>query len=178
MELVTAAILFGLLVVYQIKHFLADYPLQGQFMLGKFSKDWKVWIPALSAHAGIHAWFTLTIAVYFMDFFRPDVNWRLAIWLAVLDFVVHFTMDRIKASPDMLGRFKPLDANSYMNMLSIIKEGNESIKVLGYPENYNTYVAAIKRMRHNSFFWWALGFDQMVHHLTHYGIIYLLLGLS
>ena len=28
--------IYLLLVIYQIKHFLCDYPLQGKFMLGKF----------------------------------------------------------------------------------------------------------------------------------------------
>ena len=32
------------------------------------------------------------------------------------------------------------------------------------------------RWHHQSpFFWWTLGLDQMVHHLTHYAIIYVLL---
>ena len=61
--------------------------------------------------------------------------------------VVHFTMDRIKASPNMLGRFKPLTKETYPT-------ANE---------------AAIKS---NTYFWWSLGLDQGVHHLTHYVIIW------
>jgi len=117
--------IFVLLVIYQIKHFLCDYPFQVPYMLQKMNKD-DGWVLPLASHAAVHALFTLIIVL--------AVNANLW-WLAIVDFVVHFTMDRIKASPDLLNRFKLDD----------------------------------KR------FWWALGFDQMVHHLTHYAIIFALI---
>lgn len=151
-------LLFILLLVYQLKHFIADYPLQGEFMLKKFAKDPAVWIPALAAHAGVHALFTLVIALFVIGY-HP-----LAVALALLDFCVHFTMDRIKASPSLLGRFKSLDANGFMNIKNILMRDDKDV--------YDpTVIQAKKRLRHNSYFWWALGFDQMVHHLTHYLII-------
>ena len=117
--------LFGLLVIFQIKHFLADYPLQTPYMLGKF-KGGLEWISPLALHSLVHALFTLAILLAFAP----------SLWaLAFLDFTVHFIQDRIKASPNLLGRFKP----------------------------------------DNKFFWWALGQDQMVHHLTHYIIIWLII---
>jgi hypothetical protein len=122
-------LIFVLLVVYQLKHFLADYPLQGTYMLGKFKLHG--WVRPLAAHAGVHGLLTLAIALLFIgkkSFFVP-------VALAVFDFTIHFTMDRIKASPNMLGRFKDF---------------------------------------YDKRFWWSLGFDQMVHHLTHYTIIYVL----
>lgn len=115
--------IFTLLVIYQIKHFLCDYPLQTEYMLKKMSKEG--WLVPLFSHALVHALCTMVIvAVYNIELW----------WLAVVDLVIHFTMDRIKASPNMLNRFG-LD---------------------------------------NKFFWWSLGFDQMIHHLTHYFIIYML----
>lgn len=115
-----------LLVVYQIKHFLADYIFQGRYMLGKF-KD-KGWVLPLSCHVAVHGIMTLMIALVYGSLF-----W-VAVGVMVLDMVVHFVMDRVKASPKMLGRFP-----------SSQKE-----------------------------FWWSLGLDQMVHHLTHYAIIAIL----
>ncbi len=115
--------IFTLLIAFQIKHFLADYPFQTTYMLEKV-RD-KAWFFPLLSHAAVHAFFTLVIVCI------VDVNlW----WLALVDLVIHFTMDRIKASKKMLNRFPP----------------------------------------DNKFFWWALGFDQMVHHLTHYFIIWVL----
>lgn len=125
--------IFYLLVVYQIKHFLADFPLQGKYMLNKFQPGWDFLLP-LTAHAAIHALFTFIISLsYLFHKTYPLMDIELPLKLALLDFVVHFTMDRIKAGPKYLGRFKDM---------------------------------------YNYKFWWSLGLDQMVHHLTHYFIIY------
>lgn len=117
--------LIALLVVFQLKHFIADYPLQNEYMLGKFkAKGWEL---PLAAHAGVHALFTFGIILC--------INPVMALPLAVLDFVIHFGVDRLKAAPNYGGKFKPDQ-----------KE-----------------------------FWWALGADQMAHHLTHYAIIFVAL---
>ena len=95
--------IFKLLVAYQLKHFLCDFPLQGRYMLGKF-KGGTEWILPLAAHASVHALGTLLIALC--------VKPHLAASLALLDFFAHFLMDRVKASPKMLGRYKP-DQKAY-----------------------------------------------------------------
>lgn len=115
---------FLLLVLFQIKHWIADYPAQTPYMLRKFLGGTE-WILPLTAHAGVHALGTFYIAVLI------TTRLQLSLALAVLDFVVHFTVDRIKASPNMLGKYKP----------------------------------------DNKYFWWALGADQSLHHITHYVII-------
>jgi hypothetical protein len=119
--------LWTLLVIYQLKHFLADFPLQGQYMLGKF-KGGTEWVLPLGAHALVHLLFTAAIV---LACGRPEL-----LWLASLDFGVHFCVDRLKASPRLGGRWKPTQP----------------------------------------YFWWALGADQMAHHLTHYFIIWRLLA--
>jgi hypothetical protein len=123
-----------LLVAFQLKHFLADYPLQTPYMLGKF-KGGKEWILPLSAHSCIHAVFTLLICVGY-TVYRGEAS-KLVWMLPIADYVVHFIVDRVKASPNLLGRFKP----------------------------------------HQPYFWWALGADQAAHHLTHYVIIAILVGM-
>lgn len=90
--------IFILLAIFQIKHFLADYLLQNKYMLNKFKLDG--WILPLSAHAGIHALFTFSIITVI-------ISLQLGIILALFDFVSHFIIDRIKASPNILGKFKP-----------------------------------------------------------------------
>jgi hypothetical protein len=133
-------LLFFLLVIYQIKHFVADFPLQGKYMLKKFLPDWGFFLPLL-AHVSVHGAFTLLIA----SLTKP----QLAVKLALFDMIVHFTMDRIKASPKYLGRYKPLTAKDYPTSSDAEKTSN-------------------------TYFWWSLGLDQGVHHLTHYIIIYFL----
>jgi len=110
--------IFTLLTLFQIKHFISDYPLQNQYMLQKANLD--KWVFPLLSHALVHASLTLLIVLVF--------NYKLW-WLFFVDLTIHFVVDRIKASPKMLNRFS-LD---------------------------------------NKFF------DQMMHHLTHYFIIFMII---
>lgn len=135
--------IFTLLVVYQLKHLLADYFLQGEYMLRKFLGGW-AWIGPLAAHCGVHAMFSFLIGFY-MRLSIPQ-----CLVLAYLDFSLHAMMDRIKAAPDLLGRFKPLTKDTYQN-------------------------ATPQQKFSNRWFWWSLGIDQTFHHLTHYGLIYLII---
>jgi hypothetical protein len=142
-----------LLILFQLKHFLADYPLQTQYILGKFKEDWGFVLPLL-AHVSVHGLFTWWIIFVIFKF-----SFKLAIFCTLLDMIVHFIMDRIKASPKMLGRFHPLT------------KYEASVIFLENPPS----PMALKRIRDNKYFWWSLGLDQMVHHLTHYVIIFLCL---
>ena len=107
-----------LLILFQVKHFIADFLLQNVWMLQKARPGWEFVLP-LSLHCGVHSLTTLTIVLYL----NPSL-W----WLAALDFGVHFFMDRIKAGPRYLGRFTDVRGKA---------------------------------------FWVCFGFDQMMHHLTH-----------
>ena len=115
-----------LLVVFQIKHFICDYPLQIQYMLGKMNKTG--WFFPLLSHSAVHAFVTFVIVSFYSIY--------LAIYLAVIDLVLHFIVDRLKASPEIGGRFKP----------------------------------------DQPYFWWALGADQMTHHIINYVFIYIILN--
>jgi hypothetical protein len=154
--------IFSFLVLFQIKHFFADFPLQNDYMLGKFKS--KGWVAPLAAHCTVHAVLTFYISV--LALFAVPGGFILAAKLAGFDFLVHFLMDRIKASPTLLGRFKALSAMDYMRTAANIKT---------FDSDYIVGRSAREAMRSNTFFWWALGLDQMVHHLTHYFIIWCLL---
>ena len=156
--------LFILLIIYQIKHFLADYPLQGKYMLGKF-KPYPDFIKPLLAHAAVHGAFTFAIAICL----KPLV---IALGLAALDMGIHFLVDRVKASPKMLGRFKAVSANEMRQIM----ENAEYFKEYPYSNTTKqTQAQDQKKLRDNVLFWWSLGADQMAHHLTHYLIIWCLL---
>ena len=116
---------FILLIAFQVKHFLADFPLQFPYMLRKLRPGWDFFVP-LMTHCAVHAVMTLAIVLY------VDARFW---WLAIFDFVTHFVMDRIKSGPRYLGRFKDTMKTSY---------------------------------------WASFGFDQMVHHLTHMLIVWVL----
>jgi hypothetical protein len=162
--------IFELLLIYQVKHFLCDYPLQGQYMLGKFAPWPKFLLPLLS-HSAIHGLATWFIAVTI----KPE----LAIPLALMDMGVHFVVDRIKASPNLLGRFKALSGNEYKALASdrnALEEAKENFEIGS--QVTMAYSAGIRdidrKLKSNTYFWWSLGADQMAHHLTHYAIIWFL----
>ena len=153
--------IWALLIAFQVKHYAADYPLQTTYMLGKF-KPWPDCVPPLVTHAAVHGLCTFLIALVV----KPE----LAPFVAVFDFVVHGLMDFVKANPKLLGRWKALSAEEYRAL-----EG-----VLDMPAGVNIEIdmartAAERRQRDNQRFWWSLGADQAVHHLTHYAIIWSLL---
>jgi len=129
------------MAVFEVKHLVADFFLQNEYMLGKFKRTG--WELPLAAHCAVHAVFTGVIALLV----KPEVNWVL--WAMFMDFICHFSMDRIKASPDLLGRFTALT-----------KE---------------TYHSASEAQKHsNKWFWYTLGIDQFVHNLTHLFIVWVL----
>lgn len=130
-------------IVFQIKHFLADYPLQTEYMLGKF-KTGNSWIKPLLAHAAVHGALTFLILIIFCSW----LSLFTVFVLSILDMSIHFIMDRIKASPNLLGYYKPLSPKEYLT-------------------------ANAEQKKNNKYFWWCLGFDQFIHHLTHELIIYL-----
>jgi hypothetical protein len=136
--------IFLLLILFQIKHFVSDFPLQNSYMLRKFLPDKKFILPLL-AHVGVHGLFSFIISLIF------TLNLQISLCIALVDMLIHFIMDRVKASPSMLGRYKTLTASEFPN-------------------------ATDKQKQDNRYFWWSLGLDQGVHHLTHYLLIYLILN--
>lgn len=115
--------LFSLLVIFQVKHLIVDYFLQNTYMLGKFNRSG--WFYPLLAHTSMHGVATLIIALY------CGVNNTDATMLAIIDIVLHTTIDKFKV---------------------------EASK--GYDKNKDKE------------FWWWLGIDQFLHHITHYLLIF------
>lgn len=162
----TVGLLFVLLVAYQVKHFLADYVLQGDYQLGKFRDDWGFFWPLLT-HVAMHYFGTLVICAWAFGFPDPALA-SVGCSIALFDATVHFFMDRIKAGRRYLGRYKPLTAADYVRF----RERSESHWTMLTDEEREE---ASQALYSNRMFWWSLGFDQMVHHLTHYACIYFIL---
>lgn len=86
-------------------------------------------------------------------------------------------VDRLKASPSLGGKFKPLTASEYVAISNQREEA--AALIVTYDKGSKNYVgltdiieSADRRFKGNKFFWWLLGLDQMAHHLTHYFIIW------
>lgn len=84
----TLTLLLFLLISFQIKHFLADFPLQTKYMLRKTAKHgWKC---PLLAHAGVHGGFTFLVI-------WPLASLKVALLCGLADFTVHLCVDFWKA---------------------------------------------------------------------------------
>ncbi|GJD95616.1 DUF3307 domain-containing protein [Methylobacterium iners] len=93
----TVTALAGLMAA---KHYLADFVLQTEWMArGKERSEH--WLGPLCAHAACHAAFTLAIALLLV----PRL-W----WLALVDFMIHFAVDRGKALVAQRTRLVPAQA--------------------------------------------------------------------
>ena len=98
---------FILLVVFQVKHFIADFPLQREYMLRKVSPRWDFILP-LGMHAAVHGFLTLAVCLVV----NPSL-W----WLAGADFIIHFIVDRLKSGPRYFGRFNDKTKAGFWNAL-------------------------------------------------------------
>lgn len=164
--------IFLLLIIFQLKHYICDYPLQNEYMLGKFKE--KGWVLPLLSHALVHAKFTMIIVLLFNESFTK------ALGLGLLDLTLHFIMDRIKASPKLLGKYKSMTKEQYVGSLERVDKLKKQSEVIRTSDMTNMYIKALNEHKQlkksNSMFWNSLGVDQMVHHLTHYILIYLIVG--
>ena len=78
---------FLLLSLFGIKHFIADFPLQYQYMV---KEKGTYGAPGGLHHSMVHACFTFLILVFFCD------NAYAVIGLSLLDFVAHYHIDWAK----------------------------------------------------------------------------------
>lgn len=97
---------FSLLILFQVKHFIGDFPLQVPYMLRKVLPSWRFFVP-LAIHCMVHGLMTLAIVLVV----KPQL-W----WLAIVDFVAHFLMDRIKSGPRYFGRYNDKSSAMYWNV--------------------------------------------------------------
>lgn len=95
-----------LMILFPIKHFLADFPLQSVYMLGKAKKG-LAWILPLSTHCFVHA--ILSLIIIFL--IKPKL-----FWLVGVEFVAHFVIDRVKVNQKLpLGPWDPTVKGKYVS---------------------------------------------------------------
>lgn len=86
-------IAFSLVLIFNLKHFVADFMQQTPYMLGKF-KDVGWGLP-LATHCAVHAGYTFIIVMAFAIAYA-EIHWGLAFAMALFDFCCHFIIDRFK----------------------------------------------------------------------------------
>ena len=102
----------GLLFLFEVKHFLADFVFQSKYMLRKVHGDWTFFIP-LTAHAGVHGIWTFVGLLIYMAGSIEKSFIGICFVLGVFDGVTHFFIDRLKAGPRYLGRYKDVQTSIF-----------------------------------------------------------------
>ena len=74
------------LVIFLLKHLVADFFLQTSWMANGKEQP-RGWLPPLAAHVGVHAAATALIFAALAPAY---------LWMALVDFVIHFAIDRGK----------------------------------------------------------------------------------
>lgn len=86
------------ITVFSIKHFLADFVLQTEYMLGKFNRPPKCFAP-LASHCLVHVLFAFILFMIPMALEpnRVSSSWDLIVVLLCYEFATHFLVDLAKA---------------------------------------------------------------------------------
>lgn len=100
MDFVPVWTVTALAAIMAAKHYLADFVLQTEWM-ARGKERAEGWLWPLCTHAGCHAALTLGIALLLL----PRL-W----WLALVDFAIHFAIDRGKALVAL--RIRPVPAQA------------------------------------------------------------------
>lgn len=96
MLLFDTEMIFIILVLFQIKHFVADFPLQTMTMVnekGHYGKFGGI------AHSAIHGFLTMAVVILTGIFFDPAFAqdyFILSLILGFIDFVLHYHIDWVK----------------------------------------------------------------------------------
>ena len=85
-----------LFILFFIKHFLADYPFQTEYMLRKSSPiyGWKI---PLATHCLVHAGLTYAVLLSVVSLGMFHITWGAILGLVLLEFILHFIIDAWKA---------------------------------------------------------------------------------
>lgn len=105
--------IFPLLIAFQIKHYLVDFVIQDDATIQGKGRPGGDFIGPLSAHAWTHASCTLLIAL------MTSVPFPISLGVCILDFAAHFVIDRIKASPQLFGRYEDPRQKAFWNTLGV-----------------------------------------------------------
>tara|TARA_Y100001963_G_scaffold112431_1_gene155642 strand:- start:2953 stop:3393 length:441 start_codon:yes stop_codon:yes gene_type:complete len=105
-----------LLALFAVKHFICDFPLQNIcnniIIHYEGSPDFSKWFPVLVVHSSIHAAVTGLMLTLVFEFYEAnlliedEISRKIGIIL-LAEFVLHLAIDRIKAHPNLGGRFRP-----------------------------------------------------------------------
>lgn len=97
MQFIVISYMAWVMFIFAVKHFLADFVLQNEYMLGKF-KPYPGFLLPLAAHSGVHALLTAVIVgCALMKVGASAEGYWLVPIMAMYDFLTHYLVDLVKA---------------------------------------------------------------------------------
>lgn len=95
-----------LVILFEIKHFICDGLLQTKYHLGKFNDKFKDYFLPLISHANINAVGAMAVvSLWYWITGGGKVPILLLLEIYFLELILHFIIDRIKASKKLLNRW-------------------------------------------------------------------------
>jgi hypothetical protein len=98
--------IFLILLMFEFKKLLCDYPIHPTFILKKFqSENYK----AFAFHSFVHSFFTFLIISI-----MTDADMGLSLTLSFFEYIVHFALSLWKSRSQLMARFRPLDLDEFL----------------------------------------------------------------
>lgn len=98
--------IFLILIAFEVKQFICDYPIHPTFILKRFQTDGN---RAFILHALAHACLTFLIC-----FFMTTAELPLIFMLASLDFLIDFMLAIFRSRTQLIAHWRPLDLEEFM----------------------------------------------------------------
>jgi hypothetical protein len=99
--------IFVLLLAFEVKQLLCDYPILPDFLLKRFHSNG---IKAFILYSAFHGFITFTICLLL-----TNAEYPLALLMSLLDFAAGFALAMFRSHSSMIARFKPLDLDEFMS---------------------------------------------------------------
>lgn len=109
-----------LFILFEIKHFVFDGLLQNEYHLGKFKeKFWDYVLPLIDHSMRNASGAVFAIFIYDVLLQNGDINPNYYLILYIVELILHFVIDRIKASPKLLGRYNDKGKRAFWDILML-----------------------------------------------------------
>jgi hypothetical protein len=154
-------VVYIVIALFALKHFLASYPLQCSYTVKGLGSSG--WFKPMLARCSIQSACTALLALGYWMKTGAGINVTLLVAVMGLDFVSHFLIDRMKVSPEFLGRYQVASPQELAQMA--VDYQSKDIAVVK---------AAQAESDSNKYFWWCDGLCHLLYGLVGLYMAYLI----
>lgn len=155
-------VLYMVIALFALKHFLASYPLQCSYTVkGLGSSNW--FLPML-ARCSVPAITTMVLVLGIWHKMGVSLNVTLLAVVMAIDFVSHFLIDRMKVSGGLFGRFQVASPQELAQIAIDYTSKDPAVVEAAQAESDS-----------NKYFWWVDGFCHLLYGAIGLTQIYLIM---